>query len=203
MSTLLRVDTPVATRTYVVDPPYTDDELERLCLRNEDLRIERTSEGVIRVNPQTGLLTNGGNAEIIHQLRSWWDEHRRGRVFDCNAGFFLEDGSMLSPDAAYLPPEQLKGLTKAELARLAHLCPAFVIELLSPTDSLGNLRKKMEAWIANGAQLAWLVDPDRQCVEIYEPGFDVRSTASPQLPGSRPVDGLVVDLLKIWRCYEV
>jgi len=80
----------------------SDEEFEAFCMRNEDVRIERTREGAIRMNPPTGLLTDDGNAEIIHRLRSWWDTHHRGRVLGSNAGFFLPDGSMLSPDASYL-----------------------------------------------------------------------------------------------------
>jgi len=77
------------------------------------------------------------------------------------------------------------------------------VELRSPSDSLSELQKKMGVWIANGAQLGWLVDPYRQCVEVYEPGLEVRSVASPQIEGSGPVDGFVMDLGSVWRCYEV
>jgi Uma2 family endonuclease len=203
MNTLLNAEEQLVARTYGVDPPFTDDELERLCQRSGDMRIERTSEGVIYVNPPTGLLTGDGNSEINYQLRYWWNERRKGRVFDSNAGFFLADGSMLSPDAAYMLPEQLRGFTKDDLARLPRLCPAFVVEFISPSDSLGELRKKMNCWIANGAQLGWLVDPYRQCVEVYELGIDVRSVSSAQLHGSGPVEGFVMDLKKVWRCYEV
>ena len=70
------------------------------------------------MHPPTGGLTSDGNAEIVAQLRPWWKTHRRGRVFDSNGGFFLPDGSMLSPDASYVLPQKLKGLTKDESDRL-------------------------------------------------------------------------------------
>jgi Uma2 family endonuclease len=28
----------------------------------------------------------------------------------------------------------------------------------------------MEMWIANGSEVAWLIDPQRKAVEIYRPG---------------------------------
>jgi Uma2 family endonuclease len=202
-STLLAVETDLVPRTYVVDPPLSDDALERLCERNGDVRIERTSEGAIRVNPPTGLLTGHGNSEIIRQLGNWWDSHHRGRVFDSSTGFFLADGSLLSPDAAYALPEQLAGLTKAELARMPHLCPAFVLELLSPTDRLADAEKKMECWIANGARLGWLVDPYRQCVVAYLPGLVILVNDSAHVRGSGPIEGFVLDAGKVWLCYEV
>jgi Uma2 family endonuclease len=109
MSTLPRFGTYVQTRTLAVDPPLTDDELEALCIQNDHVQIERTSEGELRMNPPTGALTGDGNSEINHQLRSWWETDEKGRVFDSNAGFFLPDGSMLSPGASYVLPEQLEG----------------------------------------------------------------------------------------------
>ena len=155
------------------------------------------------MNPPTGMLTGDGNAEIIHQLRSWWDTHLRGRVADNNTGFFLPDGSMLSPDAAYVLPEQLKGLTREQLTGFPRLCPAFVVELLSATDSLSKTGRKMESWIANGAQLGWLVDPYRRLVTIYQPCQQPRESSALHLDGSGPVQGFTLELEKVWRCYEI
>lgn len=203
MSTIPRLDESLAPRSLILDPPMSDDELERFCARNEDLQIERTSEGVIRMNPPTGALTGHGNSEINRQLGNWWDRHRRGRIFDSSSGFFLADGSLLSPDAAYVLPEQLKGMTKEDLAHMPHLCPAFVVELLSPTDILTEAEKKMELWIANGTQLGWLIDPYRQCVLVYRPESGQLSIKTSTVEGSGPVEGFVLDLVRVWRCYEV
>ena len=172
-------------------------------MRNEDVRIERTREGAIRMNPPAGALTGDGNAEIIHRLRSWWDTCNRGRVFDSNTGFFLPDGSMLSPDASYVTAEQLKGVTRKQLTGFLRVCPAFVIELLSPSDSLAETSEKMERWIANGALLGWLVDPYRQKVTIYQAGEQPVESAALKVVGSGPVEGFSMDLGKVWRCYEV
>ena len=109
MSALLRFELRPLPRTLTVDPTLTDAEFEALCLKNDDVQFERTSEGAIRMNPPAGMLTGDGNSEIIGQLRNGWDTHHQGRVSDSNTGFFLPDGAMLSPDAAYVLPEQLKG----------------------------------------------------------------------------------------------
>jgi Uma2 family endonuclease len=203
MSTLPRFETFSLPRSLTVEPPLTDAEFEAMCLKNDDVQYERTSEGAIRVNPPTGMLTGDGNSEIIRQLRNWWDTHLRGRVSDNNTGFFLPDGSMLSPDAAYVLPEQLKGVTREQLTGFPRLCPAFVVELLSPSDSPSKTGKKMECWIANGAQLAWLIDPYQQRVTVYQPGQQPRESSALKLEGSGPVQGFSLDLQKVWRCYEI
>ena len=203
MSTLPRFELSPVLRILTVEPPLTDAEFEAMCLRNDDIQYERTSEGAIRMNPPTGAFTGHGNAEITYQLYRWWDKHQRGRVFDNNTGFFLPDGSMLSPDAAYVLPEQLKGMTRQQLTGFPRLCPAFVVELLSPTDSLTKTGKKMESWISNGAQLGWLVDPYRRLVTVYQHGQEPRECSALKLDGSGPVQGFSFDLQKVWRCYEV
>jgi Uma2 family endonuclease len=203
MSTLLRFELSPLPRSLAVDPPLTDAEFEALCFKNDDVQIERTSEGAIRMNPPTGAFTGDGNSEINHQLRGWWHTHHQGRVFDSNAGFFLPDGSMLSPDAAYVLPEQLVGVTRKQLTGLLRLCPAFVVELLSPSDNLADTGRKMESWIANGVQLGWLIDPNRRSAIVYQPGREPLESSALQLDGGGPVQGFSLDLRKVWRCYEV
>jgi Uma2 family endonuclease len=190
-------------RSLAVDPPLTDAEFEALCLKNDDVQFERTSDGAIRMNPPTGAFTGDGNAEIIYQLRGWWHTHHQGRAFDNSTGFFLPDGSMLSPDAAYVLPEQLVGVTREQLTGLLRLCPAFVVELLSPSDNLEETGRKMESWIANGVQLGWLIDPYRQRVSVYQAGQEPRECSALKLDGTGPVQGFSLDLQKVWRCYEI
>jgi Uma2 family endonuclease len=71
---------------------------------------------------------------------------------------------MLSPDAAYLSAEKIQGVSKEGRRRIRHVCPDFVIELLSERDSLPKIKKKMEAWINNGVSLGWMVDPYQRMV---------------------------------------
>jgi Uma2 family endonuclease len=189
-------------RSMVLDPPLSDEEFERLCARSEFAFIERTKEGTIVMNAPAGGSTSSGNAEITRQLSNWWVRHRKGRVFDSSAGFFLPDGSMLNPDAAYVTQGQLKGMTREMLARFLRLAPAFVIELRSPSDRLAAVTAKMESWIANGVELGWLIDPSAKQVHVYGPGEAPRIESGSSVAGSGPVEGFVLDLEEVWRCYE-
>jgi Uma2 family endonuclease len=181
----------------------TDAEFEALCRANDSIRFERTREGEILMNPPAGGFTSEGNAEIVRQLRNWWTIHREGRMYDSSAGFYLPDGSILSPDAAYVLPEKLKGLNKTELAGFPHLCPDFVIELLSESDSLVKTRQKMERWIGNGSMLGWLIDPHAQKVYVYESGVKASAVSGSPIRGSGPVEGFTLDVNEVWRCYAV
>jgi Uma2 family endonuclease len=189
-------------RTIALDPPLSDEEFERLSEKCDFAFLERSKEGMIIVNAPAGGMTSSGNNEISRQLGNWWIRHRRGRVFDSSGGFFLPDGSVLNPDAAYATAEQLDGLTREQLARFPRLTPAFVIELRSESDKLSIVQEKMEAWIANGAELGWLIDPSAKQVHVYRRGAAPHIEAAGRIAGSGPVEGFVLDLEEVWRCYE-
>jgi len=74
--------------------------------------------------------------------------------------------------------------------------------LVSPSDRLAETKKKMEAWVANGAQLAWLVDPENRNVLVYEPDEPARVMTAKKVAGTGPVEGFVLDLTEVWSLYE-
>jgi Uma2 family endonuclease len=54
-------------------------------------------------------------------------------------------------------------------------------------------------WIANGAQLAWLIDPEQRAVEIYRPGDEVEVHQDPtSVQGSGPVRGFELVMARVW-----
>lgn len=202
MSTLLRLTQGVFPGCLIPASPLSDEAFEELCRANDTIQLERTREGEILMNAPAGGHTGDANREIIHQLSSWWKTHRRGRAFDSNTGFFLTDGSEFSPDAAWVSPERLAQLTRAERARILRLCPDFVIELLSASDRLAEAKIKMQRWIENGARLAWLVDPYRRNVLVYRPGHEPILIEAAVVEADSPVEGFTLDLNEVWSCYE-
>jgi Uma2 family endonuclease len=113
---------------------------------------------------------------------------------------------LLSPDAAYLTEEQLSGLTLEDLSGIPHLCPAFVVELMSHTDKFPEADKKMHQWISNGALLGWLIDPYQMKVLIYTNPSGFHSSVSGgslSVQGVGPVAGFVLNLANVWRCFHI
>ena len=76
--------------------------------------------------------------------------------------------------------ERWNALSEAEKERFAPLCPDFVVELMSPSDSLEKTRAKMREYIENGARLGWLINRRQQQVEIYRPNREVEILQSPK-----------------------
>jgi Uma2 family endonuclease len=180
--------------------PVSDDELMRFCRANEILRVERDANGELIVMSPAGADSGGKNSDITTDLTVWARRDGRGKVFDSSTGFTLPDGSMRSPDAAWVAYPRWNALSKADQRRFAPICPDFLIELRSPSDSLAELEDKMQQWIANGAQLAWLIDPSRRVVAIYRPGQPASQLQdAEEVHGEGPVKGLILPLTEIWK----
>ncbi|MGZ8848459.1 MAG: Uma2 family endonuclease, partial [Pyrinomonadaceae bacterium] len=130
-----------------------DDEFYEFCKLNPDLRIERTREGDLIVMAPTGVKTGNRNFKLIAAVSQWVEADGTGRGFDSSTVFSLSNGAKRSPDLSWVRNERWDKLTADEQEQFPPLCPDFVIELRSRTDSLKKLQAKMEEYIASGAQL--------------------------------------------------
>jgi Uma2 family endonuclease len=176
----------------------TDEQFFEICQRNRDYRFERTASGDLLIMPPTGSDTGRRNADITFQLQAWNRQNNLGIVFDSSAGFKLPNGANRSPDASWVRRERWEDLTLEQQEKFAPLCPDFVVELRSKSDSLKELQKKMQEYIANGARLGWLIDRKNQRVEIYRQGQDVEIIQSSNtLSGEDVLPGFVLDLKDI------
>jgi Uma2 family endonuclease len=179
--------------------PMTDDEYFEFCAANDGLRIERMSDGEIIVMAPTGGETAYRNIDLSAQLHNWAKQNGRGKAFDSNAEFILPDGSALSPDASWIENSRLQTLTRDKKRKFIPLCPDFVVELTSPSDRLPQVRQKMEQWMANGAQLGWLIDADNKTVYVYRPHCQPEQLAGVAcVEGGGPVSGFVLELKDIF-----
>lgn len=175
----------------------SDEEFERFCLANPDLRIERNSNLEISImSPVSTEFSYPGSA-VTAQLFNWSIVDNRGLAFDSSAGFALRDNSILSPDASWVSKERWFALSSAEREKFAHICPDFVIEIRSETDRMKVLKNKIQVWLTNGAKLAWLIDPIDEATCIFQPGKPERIIQGFEvvfIEASEPIAGFKLDL---------
>jgi Uma2 family endonuclease len=177
----------------------TREQFFRLCLLNPDLRLERTAKGDITVMPPAGGRTGARNSNLLLQIGTWAHADGTGVTFDSSTGFELPNGATRSPDVAWVRRTRLATLTPEQKERFLPLCPDVVVELLSPSDSLQMTEEKMGEYIANGAQLGWLIDPVRRRVQVYRPGRPPEVLDNPpRLAGDPEMLGCVLDLAPVW-----
>ena len=169
----------------------SDAELFKLCEANRSLHIERNVKGELILMSPTSGRTSKRNSRIISRLDLWNERRSLGIVCDSSGGFRLPNGAIRAPDAAWLRLERWQALTDEELDSFLPLCPDFVVELMSKSDSLLSLQQKMEEWMENGCRLAWLINPEAEEVVIYRAngereiiqGFDKQASGEDVLPG--------------------
>jgi Uma2 family endonuclease len=178
----------------------TREQFFEFCQLNRDVRIERTAEGDLVIMPPTGGETGARNARLIAQVTQWAEQDGSGVVFDSSTGFDLPNGATRSPDVAWVKRSRLAELTPEQKQRFLPLCPDFIIELRSPSEPLSILQEKMEEYLANGAQLGWLIDPVERRVYLYRPDAPVERLDNPtRLSGDPVLPGFVLDLEAVWE----
>jgi Uma2 family endonuclease len=178
----------------------SDEAYWAFCQANPGLRVERSAEGEIIIVPPAGGESGYRTVEVGAELHNWAKRDGRGKAFGATVQFFLPDGSGLSPDAAWVSNESLKLLTREERKRFLRLTPQFVVEIRSPSDRLKDAMDKMDQWMANGVELAWLIDGDAKTVSVYRAGKPAEKLRGiSKLAGEGPVKGFVLKLRPIWE----
>lgn len=181
----------------VVD--LTDDQFYALCRANAELRFERTAEGDILIMAPTGTKTGNRNFKLNTLFGIWVMQDGTGVGFDSSTAFKLPNGATRSPDASWIRRERYDALTDEQQEKFSPICPDFVAELRSRTDSLEELQDKMAEYVANGAQLGWLLDPQERCVYVYRPDAEVERLDDPETVAGDPVlPGFVLHPRELW-----
>jgi Uma2 family endonuclease len=115
---------------------------------------------------------------------------------------------VLSPDASVVREDRWQSLTTEQLRGFPPLCPDLVIELASPSDDGPRgktaLRRKLAAYLANGARLGWLLFPEQRAVEVWRAGDRAAELRQEHLEPAETLDGgeafpgLLLELAELW-----
>lgn len=177
----------------------TEERFAEFCELNRDLRIELTTTGELEIMSPTNWRTGRRNSKLTAQLEIWSETNATGIVFDSSTGFTLPNGAKRSPDASWILNSRMAELPPERLRGLAHICPDFVAELRSESDSLAALQEKMEEYMENGARLGLLIDPQNTRVYVYRPGEPVELLQDPDDVACGPVlRGFTLALEPLW-----
>ena len=175
------------------------EEFEKICQQNRDMRFEMNKEGEISAMPPAYSDTSEKNSEIGFQLRLWAKKDKSGKVYESSGGFILPNGAVRSPDACWILKERLEKLSEKERQGFINICPDFVIELRSASDSLPKLKAKMQEYLENGAKLGWLIDAGKKRIYIYRQSTNVEVLENPKsLSGEALLENFTLDLSEIF-----
>jgi Uma2 family endonuclease len=177
----------------------TDGEFVEFCRLNSELRIERTKDGDLIIMPPTFSKTGERNFKLAVEFGIWTRADGTGIGFDSSTGFTLPNGAVRSPDLSWMRLARWNALSEEEKNRFTSVCPDFVVELRSESDSLVTLKDKMDEYIENGAQLGWLIDPFEKKVYVYRQKSAVECLEHPDTVSGEPLlNGFVLKMEEIW-----
>ena len=177
----------------------THEQFYELCQMNSELRLELSVNGEVIIMPPAFSDTGNRNFNIAVQLGVWADQDGTGEAFDSSTGFTLPNGAIRSPDASWIKSDHWNALTYKQKASFAPICPDFVIELRSASDTLKSLQNKMQEYIENGAMLGFLIDRKNSTVQVYRPARSPEILSNPKSVGGDPeLPGFVLQMAKIW-----
>ncbi|MFN6571511.1 Uma2 family endonuclease [Dendronalium sp. ChiSLP03b] len=177
----------------------SDDQFYQLCRDNPDIKFERNANGELIVMPPTGGETGKRNAKLTARFVLWNEQTQLGEVFDSSTCFRLPNGPNRSPDVSWIELSRWNALSAEQREKFPPIAPDFVLELMSPSDSLSETQAKMQEYMSAGVKLGWLVDRRTRLVEIYRQGQPKEILESPtSLSGEDILVGFTLDLQIIW-----
>lgn len=177
----------------------TEQQFYDFCRTNPDLRIEQNAKGEIIVMPPAFSDTGNRNSRVLGQIFIWSEADGSGEAFDSSSGFTLPDGTIRSPDAAWILSERWNALSPEQQASFAPIAPDFVVELRSSSDTLLTLQEKMQEYMANGVQLGLLIDRKNRQVYVYRRDHEPESLDNPEFVSCEPeMPGFILRMDRIW-----
>lgn len=178
----------------------TEAAFLELCDLNEGWNFETTAAGELVIMPGTGLDNSERAMFVGAHIANWIIAGGGGRIGGEAGMAHLPDGARKAPDVSWISPARMEQRPDDYDGVLIPVCPDFVVEIRSRSDSVARQQEKMEQWMAYGARLGWLIDAYNERVWIYREGRDEPEELDKptQLGGEDILPGLIVEMDRIW-----
>jgi Uma2 family endonuclease len=101
-----------------------------------------------------------------------------------------------APDVAFVRQNRLPTVLPVGFAQFA---PDLAVEVLSPRDRAGAVSDRVADWLKAGAELVWVIDPERRVARVFRAGGS-RATLddSRSLEGEGVLPGLTLPLIELF-----
>jgi Uma2 family endonuclease len=178
---------------------WTEAEIEALP---DDGYNHEIVNGELVMSPKNNWFHGEVCIRLSTALKLFADQNRFGAVWDSSTGFWMENLNCRAPDISFVRKERLHGLKRRE-ARFFQGAPDLAVEILSPSNTRREVDERLRDFFSSGAQLAWVIDPDRELVEVCHSPTQRRLIGpGAMLDGGQVLPGFqypVADLFKEWE----
>ncbi len=179
---------------------WTEAELGALP---EDGYIHEVVDGELVMSPKNDPYHGDICAELSMALRSFAKEHKLGRVWDSSTGFWMDNRNCRAPDVSFVSNERLQAVGYNPKARKFFPgAPDLAVEVHSPNNTRAEIDERLRDFFASGTQIAWIINPDTECVEIcHAPDRRKLVGSGADLDGERLLPGFrypIANLFTVW-----
>ena len=183
-------------RVYTVDDVW---RLEQQPLNPADKYYLIDGEMLIKMAP------GYAHARLATRIARFLDEYAEAHGLGAT---LVEPGhypsperrTVLLPDVSFVRTDRLP---EPAFSRYLPYMPDLAVEIISPSQSLAQTRRKAEVYLRHGAALVWLVDPAAKFAEAWRRGADgalasERIAAEDELNGGDILPGFQLPLARIF-----
>lgn len=132
----------------------------------QDQHKELVNGSVIDMAP-TGGLHGATESRLAMYLLSYVLAHSLGEVLVGEVGFALDALTLRAADVAFVSRD--KWLSVTEPDKYIPFAPDLAVEILSPSNDLNDIRRKVLQYIGAGTRLVWVINPSTRQIVVYKP----------------------------------
>jgi len=154
--------------------------------------------GVIVAEPLPRPRHDRTRRQLERLLEAFVEARDLGEVFgECGYLLARNPDTVRGPDLSFVSRERLAGFDDKSYFPGA---PDLAVEILSPSNRPGEMHAKVADYLAAGARLVWVVDPEKTTVTTYRSLLTPRRLASPAiLDGDDVLPGLAIPLDSVFE----
>jgi Uma2 family endonuclease len=152
-------------RVRLDPPPGTAKEKDVLAVERREGRHCELVDGVL-VEKAVGLEESLLAMWIGHLLQGFLVQQDLGILAGADGALRLMPGLVRIPDISFISWSQFPN---RELPKkpIPDLSPDLAVEVLSPSNTKGEMQRKVREYFLSGTRLVWLVDPRKRTVRVY------------------------------------
>lgn len=188
-------------RVRMNPPPGTATERDVLRILDHENRLCELVDGTLVEKPM-GVLASCLAGDIHWALKSFVEEGDLGILTVPDGTLRLMPGLVRMPDVAFISWKQLPS-RKYPNEPIASLIPELAVEVLSESNTRGEMERKLKEYFLAGTQLAWIVDPTQRTVDVHTaPDRFTRLKESETLDGGTLLPGFLLPLERLFARVE-
>jgi Uma2 family endonuclease len=198
---LKRLGNISASRVRLYPAPGTATEKDVIKVLDRENRPCELVDGTLVEKPM-GYEESEIAATIIILVGSFVRRHKLGIVTGPDGSIRLFPGLVRIPDVAFASWDWFPGRTRPR-APIPHLAPDLVVEVLSKSNTKGEMNRKLREYFEAGVQLVWIVDPRKRTVRVHTAvDQSVVFSGDQSLDGGAALPGFVLPLNELFVKYE-